>query len=153
MSSHITIVTIDGFKIKKKNKTILDYIFGFFSNYFSDFPEKSTVKIDLSLEKWCLIETFINVLLTPDNKEDWIKLLEAADYLSLVPRYNNILRKEAKKYALSLGATIEDSKKITLVDLRKKIADPKYMSPSEVANYIKAIIFRVKHQEYPEDLY
>lgn len=130
MSSSITLITRENVEIVK-NKAIICSIFSFFNDYCDDHPNETMIELRQNLEDWTLLDLFTSVLVVPDNKEDWIKLITAAEFFNLVPRYSTILRKEAKKFALAQGATIKEPKKITLLEISKKIEDPTYLLLSE----------------------
>ena len=134
MSTQVTLITSEGVRIEK-DKKIISQLFKFFEDYFEEFPNASEVTI-LSLEEWSYIDSFTTLLLIPDNKDDWLKIITTAEFLCLIPRYSEVLRKEARKFTLKQGAKIVDSKKITLVDLDKKILDPTYLLPSERCQWV-----------------
>lgn len=130
-STPITLITREQVKIEK-TRSIVRSIFTFFDDHCNDLPDVNNIELNVSLEEWVLIDIFTTILVVPDNRDDWVKLIATAEYLNLVDRYSNVLRKEAKKFALANGATIKEPKKITLLDIAKKITDPTYLLPSEI---------------------
>lgn len=71
------------------------YLFKFIEDYFQQYPEEKEVVLNtekINETGLSLLLTFVDTIQTPSGLEDWIALLEAAEYLCLHSRYSKLLK-------------------------------------------------------------
>jgi hypothetical protein len=96
------------------------------------FPGATEIYLNISLIEWELLHRFTAYLILPETSEELAGLLKAAEELDITPRYRGILETHVYQYLLRIGASVLD-RRLTLLDLYKKVLDPTYLTANEPA--------------------
>ena len=126
--SIIGITTSDG-DVLYHNEKALKGRFDVIKNIIGDCAGEESTPVDVSTKALELILAYTDIFEVPDNNDDWVLLLETADFLNLNNVYNSKLLDQATDYLKEKKVNVLCT--LTLHGIISKLENPNHLTPEE----------------------
>lgn len=124
----LELVTSDG-EVIVGNKHTLKLTYELIANHLADCPDATSIDLVITSSDLELLMIFVDAGVIPTSDEDWIRLLQAADYMWLASCKESYLDIAVSTYIKKKGGQVHC--KCTNKDYIVKINNPNFLSQAE----------------------